>query len=69
MSKPKDAGSAAGDRADPLVDIIGERIPCRDAKHRVWQALDLLRSCRSNPRVTDGTTTSDLRQGSRPRAL
>ena len=62
MSKPKDAGSTAGNSADPLVDIIGEHIPCRDAKHRVWQALDLLRSCRSNPQVTNRTTTSDFRR-------
>jgi hypothetical protein len=24
--------------------LIGERIPCRDARQRVWQALDLLRN-------------------------
>lgn len=51
-SKAKDTGSAAdASSADPLIAIVGERIPCRDAKRRVGQALDLLQSCRSEPQT------------------
>ncbi len=49
-SEARDTGSATdASSADPLVAIVGERIPCRDAKRRVWQALDLLQSCRFRP--------------------
>ncbi len=49
-SEAKDTGSATdASSADPLAAIVGERIPCRDAKRRVWQALDLLQSCPSQP--------------------
>ncbi len=47
-SEARNTGSAAdASSADPLVAIVGERIPCRDAKRRVWQALKLLQPCRS----------------------
>jgi hypothetical protein len=40
----RDTGAATGGGTDRPVAVVGERIPCRDAKRRVWQALDLLQS-------------------------
>ena len=34
----------------PMLDCIGERISCWNAKQRVWQALDLLYHPPVNPR-------------------
>jgi hypothetical protein len=59
-SEAKDTGSATGGSADPLVAVVGERIPCRDAKRRVWQALDLLQTCRSKPQTVAATLKPGL---------
>ena len=67
-SKAKDTGSATDARsADPLVAIVGERIPCRDAKRRVRQALDLLQSCRFRPQRVAGALKPDLARDRRRR--
>ena len=39
-----------GARPTPMLDCIGERISCWNAKQRVWQALDLLYHPPVNPR-------------------
>jgi hypothetical protein len=66
-SKAKNTRSAtAAGSADPLVAIVGERISFRDAKRRVWQALDLLQSCHSRPQ-TEITLRTDLSQARRGR--
>ena len=59
-SEAKDTGSATGGSADPLVAVVGERIPCRDAKRRVWQALDLLQTCHAKPQTVAATLKPDL---------
>ena len=67
-SKAKSTGLAAdASSADPLVAIVGERIPCRDAKRRVWQALDLLQSCRSRPQRVAVALKPDLTRDRRRR--
>jgi hypothetical protein len=51
-SEPKTSRSAINaSGAHPSVIIVGERIPCRDAKRRVWQALDLLQLRQSRLQV------------------
>ena len=44
-----DTGRGRPARPAPALSCVGERIPCRDAHHRVWQALDLVRSHRPKP--------------------
>ena len=39
-NRSADAGIAEGD--DRPVEIVGEPIPCRDARHRIRQAFELL---------------------------
>ena len=41
-SKISGACRAVEDAPLQAVNIIGERVPCREAKQRIWQALDLL---------------------------
>ena len=45
----------------PESDLIceGERVPCRDAKRRVWQALDLLRTQPRQPVRKPASTTEE----------
>ena len=51
-NRPARSGAAGG--GDRPVAIVGEPVPCRDARHRVWQALDLLQSYRSRRPGTSG---------------
>ena len=55
----KHTDAATGSTAAPCGAVIGERISCRDAKRRVWQALDLLQSCHAKPQ-TVATPKADL---------
>jgi hypothetical protein len=53
------AGTGIVQGDDRPVEIVGEPIPCRDAKHRIWQALDLLQSDPSKrPMAAEAKTAS-----------
>ena len=55
-SRNKATRPGAVDGGDRPVDVVGEPVPCRDAKHRVWQALDLLQSYRLKRPEASGST-------------
>ena len=53
-NNPTHPGGADG--RDRPVDVVGEPVPCRDARHRIWQALDLLQSYRLMRLGASGST-------------
>lgn len=50
QAKAKKPCRVRGAHPTPMLDCIGERISCWNAKQRVWQALDLLYHPPVNPR-------------------
>lgn len=64
-NKSADAGVAEGD--DRPVNIVGEPIPCRDARHRIRQAFDLLQSYPSKVPIRREVTTAQIPAAKRQR--
>lgn len=46
---------ASGSAEKEAQQLVGERVPCWDAKRRVWDAIDLLRKQRQQQRGREPT--------------
>jgi len=70
---PKAGPTGPWPNTTPEPDLIceGERVPCRDAKRRVWQALDLLRLQPNQPsqKPAGSTKKPQTHEQNRPTVL
>ena len=66
-SRNRSADASIAEGNDRPVEIVGELIPCRDARYRIRQAYDLLQSYPSKVPLHRDVTTAQIPAAKRQR--